>query len=82
MSVNDDKTVDKKHIKHMHNRWKWKKLKSKRQHEKGTKKWVIKREVKFGDYKNCLEANWLENEIKKNKSKINKRETSCIYQRS
>ena len=34
-----------------------KKLKSKRRHEKGTKKCVIKQELKFGDYKNCREAN-------------------------
>ena len=30
---------------------------------KGTKKCVIKRKLKFQDYKNCLEAAQIENEI-------------------
>ena len=30
---------------------------------KGTKKCVIKRKLKFEDYKNCLEAAQIENEI-------------------
>ena len=30
---------------------------------KGTKKCVIKRKTKFGNYKNCLEATQLENKI-------------------
>ena len=37
---------------------------------KGTKKWVIKRKLKFQDYKNCLEAAQVEN--KKNHSEKNK----------
>ena len=31
---------------------------------KGTKKCVIKRKLKFENYKNCLEATQFENEIK------------------
>ena len=30
---------------------------------KGTKKCVIKRKLKFGNYKNCLEATELENKV-------------------
>ena len=30
---------------------------------KGTKKWVVKRKLKFQDYKNCLEAAQIENKI-------------------
>ena len=40
---------------------------------KGTKKFVIKRKGKFENYKNCLKATQLENEISySEKSKINK----------
>ena len=38
---------------------------------KGTKNWVIKRKLKFKNYKNCLEATQLDNKIKYlEKSKI------------
>ena len=30
---------------------------------KATKEWVIKRKIKFQDYKNCLEASQVENKI-------------------
>ena len=30
---------------------------------KGTKKWVMKKQLKFENYKNCLEATKLENKI-------------------
>ena len=30
---------------------------------KGTKKYIIKRKLKFEDYKNCLEAAQIENKI-------------------
>ena len=32
--------------------------------QKNTKKWVIKRKLKFDNYKNCLEATKLENKLK------------------
>ena len=32
--------------------------------QKNTKKWVIKRKLKFENYKNCLEATKLENKLK------------------
>ena len=39
---------------------------------KGTKKCIIKRKVKFEDYKNCLEAAHIENKINHlEKKKIN-----------
>ena len=38
---------------------------------KDTKKCIIKRNIKFKDYKNCLEANQLENEINLKKIKNN-----------
>ena len=36
---------------------------------KGTKKYVIKRKLKFEDYKNCLKATKLEKKKKKRKKK-------------
>ena len=39
---------------------------------KGTEMWVIKRKLKFENYKNCLEATQLENKISSlEKNKIN-----------
>ena len=40
---------------------------------KGTKKWIINRQLEFEDYKHCLEATRLENKIthpEKNKDNI------------
>ena len=39
--------------------------------KKGTKKCVIKRKVKFENYRNCLEATKLENKINYIEKKIN-----------
>ena len=38
---------------------------------KGTKKCVIKRKLKFENYKNCLEATQLENDLERNKIELN-----------
>ena len=38
---------------------------------KGTKKCVIKRKLKFENYRNCLEATHLDNKKKKKKININ-----------
>ena len=45
---------------------------------KGTKKCIIKRELKFKNYKNCLEATQLENKI--NHLKKNKTDTDSIVE--
>ena len=37
---------------------------SKDKKAKGTKKWVIKRKIKFENYKNCFETTQFENKIK------------------
>ena len=42
----------------------------------GAKKCVIKKELKFEDYKNCLDTNWLENEI--NNLEKNKIVADCL----
>ena len=43
---------------------------------KGTKKYVIKRKLKFQDYKNCLEAAQIENKI--NHLEKNKIDVDCL----
>ena len=39
--------------------------------EKGTKKFVIKRILKFKDYKKCIKATQLENKNQSEKNKVN-----------
>ena len=51
---------------------------------KGTKKCVIKRKLKFENYKNCLEATQLDNKIKyleKNKINIDRQITMNQYKK-
>ena len=38
---------------------------------RGTKKWVIKRKLKFENYKNCLKVNQFDNEINYLERKLN-----------
>ena len=51
---------------------------------KGTKKCVIKRKIKFENYKNCLEATQLDNKIKylkKNKISIDSLKKIIIHKK-